>query len=117
MSLNQLSKRTGDIVAAVGEAQMLVGVDLWCNGYGILADPNRVRLDLAAAHAKVGEALKLLRETQWPRDDEYDALEREHNQEPLKECDCCGKMKPDVESVFIAHAGDTSACADCRNAG
>jgi hypothetical protein len=78
-SINDLSKRTSEIVAAVSEAQKLAGVDLWCNGYGILADPSRVRLDLAAAHAKLGEALKLLRETQWPRDDDYDALERAHN--------------------------------------
>jgi hypothetical protein len=79
MSINELSKRTDAIVGAAGEAQKLAGVDLWCNGYGILADPNRVRLDLAAAHAKLGEALKLLRETKWPHEDEYDALEREHN--------------------------------------
>jgi hypothetical protein len=79
MTLNDLSRRTDDIVAAVSEAQKLTSVDLWCNGYGILADPTKVRLDLAAAHAKLGEALKMLRETQWPRDEEYDALEREHN--------------------------------------
>jgi hypothetical protein len=79
MSINQLSKRTDEIVAAVGEAQKLVGVDLLCNGFGILADPTSVRLDLAAAHAKLGEALRLLRETDWPSDADYDALEREHN--------------------------------------
>lgn len=78
-TLNQLNKRTDDILDAVAEAQRLIGRDLWCNGYGIFADPNKVRLDLAAAHAKIGEALKVLRETQWPNDADYDALEREHN--------------------------------------
>ena len=79
MSINQLHDTTSAICDAVADAQKLVGCDLWCNGYGILADPSQVRLKLAEAHAKLGDALKLLRETRWPRDDEYDALEREHN--------------------------------------
>ena len=33
----------------------------------------------------------------------------------LRECDCCGEMKPDVKSVHVSYAGDTSACEDCRN--
>lgn len=79
MSLNQFKARTDKVIDAVAEAQKLAGCDLWCNGFGILADPNRVRLDLAAAHAKLGDALKLMRETEWPSDAEYDTLERENN--------------------------------------
>lgn len=83
MSLSKFKARTDKVVDAVAEAQKLAGCDLWCNGYGILADPNKVRLDLAAAQSKLGEALVVLRETQWPRDDEYDALERAHNTESV----------------------------------
>lgn len=79
MSINQLNKTTDEISAAVAEVQRLVGCDLWCNGFGILADPSQVRSKLTDAHAKLGRALKLLRETRWPSDAEYDALEREHN--------------------------------------
>jgi hypothetical protein len=32
-----------------------------------------------------------------------------------KECDVCGKMKPDVTLIHVYHAGDTSACEDCRH--
>ena len=35
--------------------------------------------------------------------------------EDLKQCDCCGEMKPDVTSSYVSYAGDTSACEDCRN--
>ena len=35
-------------------------------------------------------------------------------EDDLKECDCCGKMKPDVRASFLPHAGDTNACAQCR---
>jgi hypothetical protein len=38
-------------------------------------------------------------------------------EDDLKECDCCGKMKPDVRTSYIPHAGDTSACAECRSEG
>jgi hypothetical protein len=39
------------------------------------------------------------------------------SEDDLKECDCCGEMKPDVRASFIPHAGDTSACAECRGYG
>ena len=34
--------------------------------------------------------------------------------ERYKECDCCGEMRPDVQSVFIGYLGDTNACRECR---
>lgn len=77
--LNDIKQRSDEICDAVAEAHRLAGKDIWCNGYGIIADPSMVRLELAAAHAKLGEALKLLRETPWPHDDDYGALELEHN--------------------------------------
>lgn len=33
----------------------------------------------------------------------------------MRECDCCGKIKPDVRMVSLPHVGDTNACEDCRN--
>lgn len=78
-AINDLHQRTTAICDRIAEARRLAGVDAWCNGYGILSDPHRVRLDVAAAHAKLGEALAMLRDTRWPRDEDYDALEREHN--------------------------------------
>lgn len=32
----------------------------------------------------------------------------------IKECDCCGQMKPDVKSIHVSYVGDTSACGKCR---
>lgn len=32
-----------------------------------------------------------------------------------KQCDVCGEMKPNVKLIHVYHAGDTSACEDCRN--
>lgn len=36
--------------------------------------------------------------------------------EDLRECDCCGKMKPDVERCW-AYGIETFACEECRNVG
>lgn len=33
----------------------------------------------------------------------------------LKQCDVCGEMKWNVELIHIYHAGDTSACEQCRD--
>lgn len=33
----------------------------------------------------------------------------------LRECDCCGEMKPDVVSVYVSYVGDTNACEKCRS--
>jgi hypothetical protein len=47
------------------------------------------------------------------RSAQQDALKEVENT-PLKECDCCGKMKINVEPV-AAFGMDTSACEGCRD--
>ena len=41
-------------------------------------------------------------------------LRRDEIELATRECDVCGKMKPDVKSVLVSYAGETSACDDCR---
>ena len=39
--------------------------------------------------------------------------ERDKNNPNLRECDCCGEMKPDTRAVYIPTVGDTVFCEDC----
>jgi hypothetical protein len=43
-----------------------------------------------------------------------EATAQEAESPDLKECDCCGQRKPDVELIWCDSVGDTYACPKCR---
>lgn len=49
------------------------------NGFGVYADPSMRRNDLVEAQKAIEAALKVMRETAWPSNAEYDAEEEAHN--------------------------------------
>jgi hypothetical protein len=79
------------------------------DGAGWIADVN-----LALRFARKQDAVAYIDDMGWT-----EAFASEHvwaDGAELKECDCCGEMKPDVTTSFISYAGDTSACEQCRDA-
>lgn len=79
LTINELGKRTDAVLDPLGEAITLLRGPVWTNGYGVLADPSALRLRIAEASAHLDAALKALRETKWPTNREWDALEGAHN--------------------------------------
>jgi hypothetical protein len=81
-TLNELSKRT-DLV--LNRAERASDELRRCfhgriiNGWGIYSDPSQVRSALQDALTHIQAALNTMRDTDWPSNQDYDALEAAHN--------------------------------------
>jgi hypothetical protein len=78
-TLNDLGKRTQAVIDEVVDAGQILNRSIWTNGFGVLADPSMLRARLLDARTHIEAALMVINSTEWPSDDDCDALERAHN--------------------------------------
>jgi hypothetical protein len=56
----------------IAQAERVLADALHSNALGILLDPGATLLALETAQARIAEAMKVVSETEWPRDADYE---------------------------------------------
>ncbi|KUO56043.1 MAG: hypothetical protein APF80_12450 [Alphaproteobacteria bacterium BRH_c36] len=56
----------------IAQAEAVLAEAVHANALGILIDPGASLLALETAQARIAEAMKVITETEWPRDADYE---------------------------------------------
>lgn len=74
--MNEKVERAGQATALardrLAQAQAVLAEAVHANALGILIDPGASLLFLETAQTKIAEAMKIITETEWPRDTDYE---------------------------------------------